>query len=376
MALAAALIGIEIWVRATWAPTRGQPGLFEADPIRAERLAPGYDGWFAGVPVRTNALGFRDSREYALAKTPGTVRIVVLGDSVTFGHGSVYEHTYPFLVEQRLRQWRSDVDWQVWNVAVPGYSTAQELAQLRDLGPRFQPDQIVVGFYENDLFENGRVRSPTRGQVIMTTIKNTVRPHWRSLEWYSRVYGQLRYRAFASAQERNTVAAVSSGEQLLAVPREVVRLRQQDLTNPAPVPETERVCPGPPVEAFSAAALEATPGFDEWRDSVRELQNLASAGVYRVAFFLNLAPRVCQTRDVYDSRSSQGFNDYLLAVMSTGTPAASAHDAFARYRPSDMPLANGHSIGNANAVKADVLFALLRDRLLPPILAAKGLSRQ
>src|ERR1700694_3091666 len=171
MALAAALIGIEIWVRATWAPTRGQPGLFEADPIRAERLASGYDGWFAGVPVRTNALGFRDSREYALAKTPGTVRIVVLGDSVTFGHGSVYEHTYPFLVEQRLRQWRSDVDWQVWNVAVPGYSTAQELAQLRDLGPRFQPDQIVFGFCENDLFENGRVRSPTRGQVIMTTIK-------------------------------------------------------------------------------------------------------------------------------------------------------------------------------------------------------------
>ena len=63
--------------------------------MRGQRLAPNYDGWFAGVPVHINGLGFRDARDYALEKGPNTFRILVLGDSVTFGHGSVDEHTYP-----------------------------------------------------------------------------------------------------------------------------------------------------------------------------------------------------------------------------------------------------------------------------------------
>src|SRR5438105_140414 len=88
-------VAVEAWVRVSWDPARGQPGFMVADPVRLEKLAANYDGWFAGVPARTNALGFRDNREYSLEKPAGTFRIIVLGDSVTFGHGSVYEHTYP-----------------------------------------------------------------------------------------------------------------------------------------------------------------------------------------------------------------------------------------------------------------------------------------
>ena len=82
---------------------RGTPGFFVSDPTRGQRLAAGYDGWFAGVPVRINALGFRDSRDYAIEKAPDTFRILVLGDSVTFGHGAMFEATYPYLLEQRLK---------------------------------------------------------------------------------------------------------------------------------------------------------------------------------------------------------------------------------------------------------------------------------
>ena len=88
----------------------GLPGLFVPDPVRSMRLAPNYSGWFAGVPVHTNSLGVRDDREFPLEKAPNTFRILVLGDSVTFGHGSLYETTYPHLLEQRLRAWKPGVD--------------------------------------------------------------------------------------------------------------------------------------------------------------------------------------------------------------------------------------------------------------------------
>ena len=101
--------GVEAWVRATWDPHKGRPGFFLSDAMRGQRLAAGYDGWFAGVPVHINGLELRDAREYDLSKKPNTFRVLVIGDSVTFGHGSV--HAYPELLEARLQQWRPEVDW-------------------------------------------------------------------------------------------------------------------------------------------------------------------------------------------------------------------------------------------------------------------------
>ncbi len=183
-----AAIGVEIWVRLTWDVRRGTPGFYVPDAVRGQRLAENYDGWFAGVPVHINRLGLRDPREYDLAKKANTFRILVLGDSVTFGHGSVYEHTYPFLVEQELRAWRPDIDWQVWNAAVPGYNTSQELAQLLDVGPRFKPDLVVVGVYENDLSGNSPAKTPTRVKRLTTAAARLARQRLWSLEFYRRVY--------------------------------------------------------------------------------------------------------------------------------------------------------------------------------------------
>lgn len=61
---------VETWVRLQWDEKRGTPGFFLADPVRGNRLAPGYRGFFAGVPVHINSLGFRDSREYASRSRP------------------------------------------------------------------------------------------------------------------------------------------------------------------------------------------------------------------------------------------------------------------------------------------------------------------
>ena len=185
--LLALATGVEAWVRWRWDPMKGSPGFFESDPMRRQRLAPNYTGWFAGVPVHINSLGFRDEREYSLVKGPTTFRILVLGDSVTFGHGSVGEHTYPFLFEQKLKAWRPDVDWQVWNMGVPGYNTSQELAYLLQVGPAYHPDLVVLGFFENDLIQNDDVPSTVQNNTMVSVLKSLVQRHLYSLELYRRV---------------------------------------------------------------------------------------------------------------------------------------------------------------------------------------------
>ena len=89
---------------------RGTPGFFVSHPTRGQRLGINYDGWFAGVPVQINALGFRDRRATtAIEKRQARFGSCVLGDSVTFGHGAVRDD-YPSLLEQQLKQWRPTVE--------------------------------------------------------------------------------------------------------------------------------------------------------------------------------------------------------------------------------------------------------------------------
>jgi hypothetical protein len=366
IAMLMAGIGMEAWVRVRWDATRGTPGLFVSDPVRMEKLGADYTGWFAGVPVRINTLGFRDTREYALAKTPATFRILVLGDSVTFGHGSVYEHTWPRLLEDRLKTWRSDVAWEVWNLGVPGYNTSQELAYLLDVGPRFKPDLVIVGFFGNDIVDNQPVITATPSAVRMSAVKTLLRRNVYSLEWYKKEYLQLRYRVMASSSERALLESLAAQEQLVAQPGAIADLAAQRLTDPQPLSDDEiaREPCRAPMHGFSPEAFEQTPGFGAWKDIVRQFQRLHHNGRYRIAFFINAAPAGCFEQDVFDPRATKPLDEYLLSVLGRETPAVSSHDAFLRFRPSTMPGAAGHSIGNSNAVKANVLFQFLRDRVL------------
>jgi lysophospholipase L1-like esterase len=363
--------GFEAWVRVRWDATRGTPGLFVSDPSRIEKLGADYTGWFSGVPVRINGLGFRDTREYRVAKPPSTFRILVLGDSVTFGHQSVYEHTWPYLLEQRLRTWQQDRDWQVWNLGVPGYNTSQELAYLLDVGPRFKPDLVIVGFYGNDVLDNQPIRPPTRTALWTGEAKTFLKRHLYSMDSYKKQYLQIRYRLFASAAERELLQNLATQEKLMAQPGVITHLAAQQLTHPQPMTDRERERCTAPARAFVASEFERTAGFQAWKDIVTTLQRLDSDRIYRIVFFVNAAPDTCQDRDVFDDRASKPLDDYILSVLGRGTAAVSSHDAYLHFRPSDMPGAIGHSLGNANAVKADALFQFLRDRVLD---AAAGTS--
>ncbi len=77
-------------------------------------------------------------------RRPGVPRVVVLGDSFTFGWGIGHEHAWPALVDAALP------DVEVLNFAVPGQNTWLELEHYRRTARGWRPDVVLVGWYLND----------------------------------------------------------------------------------------------------------------------------------------------------------------------------------------------------------------------------------
>jgi hypothetical protein len=71
---------------------------------------------------------------------------------VTYGHHISDDDAIPARLEAALRPPVSS-DVEVLNAGVPGYSTFQEEALFRRLGPQLQPDFVIVGFCLNDVIE-------------------------------------------------------------------------------------------------------------------------------------------------------------------------------------------------------------------------------
>lgn len=128
------------------APPENTPGLFrklDGSPMEWSGT-PHARGVHFGVPVAFNSLGLRDA-ERSPAPEPGTVRILALGDSVTFGMGVPEADTSPRRLESLLNA-APGPRVEVRNMGTPGYNTLQELAQLREVGLGLRPDLVVVGY--------------------------------------------------------------------------------------------------------------------------------------------------------------------------------------------------------------------------------------
>jgi lysophospholipase L1-like esterase len=100
------------------------------------------------VPMRINRHGFRD-RELVVPKPEGEVRILVLGDSITWGDYLPAEEVYVERLEARLRAQGVD-RVEVVNAGVGDMGLRGEVDLLLDRGLVVEPDVVVVGFYLND----------------------------------------------------------------------------------------------------------------------------------------------------------------------------------------------------------------------------------
>ena len=134
------------------------------DPTLGMRYVPGAVYRFRHpeykVEYAINEEGFRTAGPGATRATPAGRKVLLLGDSFTFGQGVPYETTWGAVAEGLLQA--RGVHVQALNAGVQGMDTRSELLLLRELGPRRRPDVVVVGFLINDLYTNVPLKPSAR----------------------------------------------------------------------------------------------------------------------------------------------------------------------------------------------------------------------
>ena len=126
-----------------------------------------------------NTDGLRD-RQRSVDRAEGVLRIVCLGDSVTFGYGVARVESYPAVLEDMLTDAGHRVE--VLNVALPGWSTRQQRIAYEQIARRYQPDLVLLGFCLNDVAEmsNNLARPPAllaAGYRHSHLVRALLRPH-------------------------------------------------------------------------------------------------------------------------------------------------------------------------------------------------------
>ncbi len=130
------------------------PGLAELDPPRRYRLAPGYRGTISSTHFSTsvsiNSLGLRGPE--VGTKAPGTFRILILGDSYSFGWGVEEHETIAVRLQDVLREINPMIE--TLNGSVPGYGVKDEFDWLEQYGLALEPDLVVLAIcLGNDLLD-------------------------------------------------------------------------------------------------------------------------------------------------------------------------------------------------------------------------------
>lgn len=94
--------------------------------------------------VQTNAQGFRSGRDVEIPKK--RQRVLVLGDSYTFGVHLPNEHTFPGILQQRLP------DVEILNAGIVGYTIVQQAELFVERAVAVAPDITILQVLDNDIY--------------------------------------------------------------------------------------------------------------------------------------------------------------------------------------------------------------------------------
>jgi lysophospholipase L1-like esterase len=154
--LFATTIAFELGLRVYARLTHKERGL-AYDSELGWRMIPGVEKvgrfWSGSRPARVNSHGWRDA-ETAFEDASGKRRMVVVGDSFTFGVGVDAEERYTDVLETLVP------DLDVINLGMNAVGTDQELLVLEKEGLRYGPALVLCELFEgNDFADVGYLRS-------------------------------------------------------------------------------------------------------------------------------------------------------------------------------------------------------------------------
>lgn len=116
--------------------------------LKGQETLPGVYTWsFTHDSTGRRVTGLSDRRKAA-------ARVLLLGDSFTYGQGVNDEQTFASVLEQRLSQGESPI--AVVNAGNPAQGTDYALRFFESVGRDLKPDVTVLGFYANDFRDNER----------------------------------------------------------------------------------------------------------------------------------------------------------------------------------------------------------------------------
>lgn len=130
-------------------PTPSMPDLYESKPGYGYALQPNRTGTYEYPPaeprtitVRSDAYGFRNTHD--ISELDGRLRVLVLGDSYTFGEGVQEGERFTDYLQEMEPGWRVD------NIGIPGYGPDLMLFALEAVIPVARPDVVVVVLFFDD----------------------------------------------------------------------------------------------------------------------------------------------------------------------------------------------------------------------------------
>jgi hypothetical protein len=139
-------------------------GRFEYDPDMGFRIRAYYPtGLYdeASHDTVTNRFGF-NAPDYPLAKTPGTFRILFVGDS--FGWAGGLKGNYIGLLQQTFDAQNDSRRIEIINTGYPGTHTGEQLIMLRKFGLQYDPDLVILGFFAGNDFSDA---DPYRKRIVL-----------------------------------------------------------------------------------------------------------------------------------------------------------------------------------------------------------------
>jgi hypothetical protein len=98
--------------------------------------------------LNTNSKGIRGKIDFPYTKDQERLRILIIGDSFTFGDEVSDAETYSYYLQQMLPH------TEVINMGVHGYGHDQMLILLRQEGVKYEPDIVILGFLPLDMPRN------------------------------------------------------------------------------------------------------------------------------------------------------------------------------------------------------------------------------